>query len=71
MAYVNSTRSIDAAIADGVSNAVKNVRERFEQYQVYRTTLRELSALSGRELADLGMHRSQIRSIALDAAYGK
>jgi len=71
MAYVNSTRSIDAAIADGVSNAVKNVRERFAQYQVYRTTLRELSALSGRELADLGMHRSQIRSIALDAAYGK
>lgn len=36
--------------------------------RVYRTTVNELRALSNRELADLGLHRSMIKRIALDAA---
>jgi uncharacterized protein YjiS (DUF1127 family) len=38
---------------------------------IYRQTLRELNALSGRELADLGIHRSMITRLAQEAAYGK
>jgi uncharacterized protein YjiS (DUF1127 family) len=38
---------------------------------VYRATVSELTFLSGRELADLGIHRSAIKSIAFEAAYGK
>ena len=39
--------------------------------KVYRTTLTELQALDNRDLADLGISRSMIRSIAHEAAYGK
>ncbi len=39
--------------------------------RVYRTTLNELYALDARELADLGMNSTMIRSVALEAAYGK
>lgn len=39
--------------------------------KVYRTTVSELESLSSRDLADLGISRSMIKSIAFDAAYGK
>lgn len=44
--------------------------QRFARYQTYRTTLNELQALNDRELADLGVSRGMIRSIAYQAAYG-
>lgn len=37
---------------------------------VYRQTVRELNSLNGRDLADLGIQRTMIRSIARDAAWG-
>ncbi|MEJ6401477.1 DUF1127 domain-containing protein [Yoonia sp. 2307UL14-13] len=37
----------------------------------YRTTFNELAALSDRDLADLGLHRSMIKAVAYKAAYGK
>ncbi len=43
----------------------------FARRRVFLTTLNELQALSNRELADLGLHRSQLRQIALEAAYQK
>ncbi|MFC6686767.1 DUF1127 domain-containing protein [Jhaorihella thermophila] len=43
-------------------------RERFAEYRRYRRTVNELSELSDRELADLGLHRSAIKSVALEAA---
>jgi uncharacterized protein YjiS (DUF1127 family) len=39
-----------------------------ERRRIYRTTLTELRALSDRDLADLGLHRSMIKRIALEAA---
>ena len=39
--------------------------------KVYRTTLTELQSLDNRDLADLGISRSMIKGIALEAAYGK
>jgi uncharacterized protein YjiS (DUF1127 family) len=38
---------------------------------VYSTTLNELSALSNRDLADLGIARSEVRRIAWEAAYAQ
>ena len=38
---------------------------------IYKQTVRELNALSARELADLGIHRSMITRLAREAAYGK
>ncbi|MGR3500407.1 MAG: DUF1127 domain-containing protein [Limimaricola soesokkakensis] len=44
------------------------IAERRAQSQAYRITRRELSALSERELADLGIHRAMIEDIATQAA---
>jgi uncharacterized protein YjiS (DUF1127 family) len=38
---------------------------------LYRKTISELQSLTGRELADLGINRSAIKGIALEAAFGK
>ena len=43
---------------------------RVKVYRAYRRTLRDLSDLSGHELADLGLHRSEIRRVAHDSVYG-
>lgn len=47
--------------ADWVEKAAKR--------KVYRTTFKELNALTDRDLSDLGMSRSMIKRIALEAAY--
>lgn len=70
MAFITDTRSNGLAFFDGVNAAVKSTQERFATYKVYRKTLNELDSLSNRELADLGIHRSAIKGIALEAAYG-
>jgi uncharacterized protein YjiS (DUF1127 family) len=43
---------------------------RLALYRRYRTTLGELDMLSDRELANVGMHRSNIREIAQEYVYG-
>lgn len=67
MAYVSNIRANDHAGA----GFLKAISERFAQYKVYRQTFRELAELSDRDLNDLGLHRSAIRGIAYQAAYGK
>lgn len=54
-----------------LKGTLAELRERYHLWKAYRVTLRELSALSGRELADLGLNRSLITRAALDAVYGK
>lgn len=44
------------------------VAERIAAYRLYRATLAELSALSDRDLSDLGLHRSMIEDVAREAA---
>ena len=44
--------------------------DKIAKRKVYRTTVSELESLSSRDLADLGISRSMIKSIALEAAYG-
>jgi uncharacterized protein YjiS (DUF1127 family) len=71
MAYVNSTRSLNISFADRLSNIAKSVKLALHRRRLFNQTVRELNALSDRELADLGIHASMIKSIALEAAYGK
>ena len=47
------------------------LREQMANRAIYRATVTELNTLSSRDLADLGIHRSSIRSIAYEAAYVK
>ena len=58
-----------APLSERLSDFRSNLAERFAQYRTYRTTLNELAMLTDRELADMGMHRSNIREIAFEAAY--
>jgi uncharacterized protein YjiS (DUF1127 family) len=43
---------------------VANISSKIEDNRIVNRTIKELSSLSNRELADLGIHRSQIPSIA-------
>ena len=75
MNYVVSTTSgaLNDAIAELVGKAVSlvsNAAEAFALKREYRKTVSELSSLSGRELADLGLNRSSIRAAAYEAVYG-
>ena len=66
MAYVTTT---NASIFDRVRAVIAEFKDRASRARIYRTTVMELTNLSGRELADLGIHRSEIKRIAFEAAY--
>jgi len=69
MAYVNDIRRTDLRLSARINAALSTLGERFAQYRVYRKTVAELNSLSDRELADLAISRSNIGSIAYEAAY--
>ncbi len=71
MAYVNSTRVASNGLADRFAALVKSVKTALNKRRIYSQTVRELNALSDRELSDLGMHKSMIADVAREAAYGK
>ena len=68
------TANIDSTNADRFGLKARYFRlldglgERAAQRAVYRRKVAELHALSDRELADFGYHRSEIPRIARDAA---
>ena len=49
----------------------EQLRRSFERRKVYRNTHHELSMLTDRDLADLDISRSNIHSLASEAAYGE
>lgn len=72
MAYVNITARADTlSFRELVLRPMHSLQLMAKRRRVYRQTFAELDALSDRELADLGLHRSLIRAVAKDAAYGK
>jgi uncharacterized protein YjiS (DUF1127 family) len=70
MAIANSTRAAGGSFSDRVTDLSKQFRAAVARRRTYAQTYRELSGLTDRELADLGMHRSDIAAIARQAAYG-
>ncbi|MGB0960969.1 MAG: DUF1127 domain-containing protein [Halocynthiibacter sp.] len=71
MAHVNTVRTHDFGLLEGISSYFTALNASFAQYRAYRQTVAELSELSNRELADLGLSRSGIKRIALESVYGK
>lgn len=73
MAITRSSSWLDAVPEAGRSffhQKMKNLRDAMARRKVYRATYHELSILTDRDLADLGIARSNIRQLALEAAYG-
>ena len=72
MAYVNSTLHADQlSLREVIAHPFAALRLMAQRRRVYLQTVSELGALSDRDLADLGLHRSMVRAVAKDAAYGK
>ena len=75
MTFVNDIQKHEAGLVERITASFKAQRAqsaaRAKQNRVYRETLHELQSLSNRDLADIGIHRSQIEGLAHDAAYGK
>ena len=55
-------------IADYVGSKLASAAKAWEMHKRYRATVAGLEALSERELADIGLTRDQIRSVARDAS---
>lgn len=71
MAYYNDvTRRSDLIerILTSAGRYLATAAERRAKHRVYKATIRELDMLSNRELADLGMHRSELKRVAWEAA---
>ncbi|MEZ5912943.1 MAG: DUF1127 domain-containing protein [Paracoccaceae bacterium] len=71
MAFVTDIRSIEHSILSRLAGFVATLRENRERRKLYNQTVRELSNLTNRELADLGLHRAMISRVAYEAAFGK
>ncbi|WP_308916735.1 DUF1127 domain-containing protein [Jannaschia sp. LMIT008] len=55
---------------NGLARYVDGIKTSYAQWRVYRKTRDELSALSERDLADLGVAPGDVEAIARQAAYG-
>jgi uncharacterized protein YjiS (DUF1127 family) len=72
MAYANTDETVQSSkLAQKFLGLIAALRLSMTRRAVYRDTMRELSALTDRELMDMGLHRGDLHSIALDAAYGQ
>ena len=71
MAYVtHNDRALGgASIGHTLSTLTANLAHRFAQFRAHRSTLNELAQLSDRELADIGIHRANISTVARNTAY--
>ena len=70
MAYASNTQSAARnGLATRFDALLIDIRARLARRRVFNQTLHELSQLSNRELADLGLSRTEIRRVAWQAAY--
>ena len=66
MAYTTDTRS--AGLGQRIAALRVSLTERAAKNKIYRSTYNELQALTDRDLADLGLSRSMIKRIAIEAS---
>jgi uncharacterized protein YjiS (DUF1127 family) len=71
MAYVTTTKIGSAPRADRFGGLMAGIATALQRRRLYAQTVRELNALTDRELADLGISRLSIADVAREAAYGK
>ena len=71
MATTTFGNTAPSALRDRLNSFAETLQAKLEQRRTFHRTRRELQSLSDRELSDLGINRSLITSIAMEAAYGK
>ncbi len=73
MAITRSNSELDIVFDAGRTffhQKLDHMRRAQAKRRVYRATYRELSGLTDRDLRDLGIPRSNIKRLAMEAAYG-
>lgn len=72
MAAVAHTHNAAApfGIVGRLMAAIQHMQENRARRVIYRQTVRELNALTNRDLADLGISRAMITRLAHEAAWG-
>lgn len=70
MAFTDLSRAVGASLLDRLIATASEMRAAYMRWKLYRRTLSALRDLSNRELTDLGLSRSMLRSVATDAVYG-
>jgi uncharacterized protein YjiS (DUF1127 family) len=72
MAHMNTLAPHVAGSTFGqvIIDTIADLRDRRAQRAVYRRIYNELSAMSTRELADIGLSRNNISEVAKQSAYG-
>ena len=61
---IHTDRTAGASIWQRLSDLTAGLTQRHAQYRAYRSTVRELEAMSHRDLTDLGIHAGDIHAIA-------
>jgi uncharacterized protein YjiS (DUF1127 family) len=64
MAYITQNTPLRGTLAGWIETLFDSLRQRRENYLRYRQTADELHALSDRELADIGIARCDIPTVA-------
>jgi uncharacterized protein YjiS (DUF1127 family) len=70
MAYLTTTHTAETRLTDRISDLIAQFRTARARRRTFNETRRELSALSPRELEDIGITRSMITRVAMEAAQG-
>lgn len=68
MAYLTTQTTTQNSFTARLSAAFDTVATYFKQRRLYRETFDGLNALTNRELADLGLTRSELRTVALESS---
>jgi len=71
MAHATVNSGVEFGLIVRIGDFFRNLQDARRRYKVYRQTVKELDSLTDRDLMDLGIARSMIESVAMDAAYGK
>lgn len=66
-----NTTDFHGALLERLSDTFAHLAEAHAKRVMYRRTVSELSELNDRDLADLGLSRVNIKSVAWQTAYGK
>lgn len=70
MVYANDILAGRNTHNHGFAAVFAKVKEAIAKRRLYAHTIKELSQLTDRELADLGLHHGQIHSVAHNSVYG-
>lgn len=54
-----------------LSTVFSNIVTSYNRYRIYKQTVKELSAMTDRDLRDIGLSRYEIEDLAYEAAYGE